>query len=633
MYGAQSRKRKVYEQVVPAIGEVPGAAPHRTSTDSGYSPQTGNPFDNADYPIPDFQRVYNLMRDPNQGLKVEDRRWRLVSYTRCFVGKEAVQWMMDNLGFDRPTSISTGQRLMEAGILHHVTHSEPFGDEYYFYRFQEDDDTNILNMKRVWDSAIPTRHAVLVSKDLLTRLALLCEEYRKGVLAGKQLAQASPSPAIGTKSTAVPAPTTPSLPKTPPAPAGFAAMLSPSLTRSFSAPPPTSQPLMRNSPLIPSTPPIIGGTRSSSFTATRSYAVGDDVDYTALAKSEAFRQYTLQAAELQRVQLVALNQDERIAFFVNCYNLLCLHGYVSHGQPNNMLRRYNFFRGLSYRIAGLDMTLDDIEHGILRGNKRAPMIRFMQQLRPSDPKCHHVLRQRDGRIHFVISAGTKSDPPIRILDGENVREELHDATIEFLSYSVKVDMEKKEVTLPRIFLWYAEDFPTPEKNLLGWVARYLPTETSHQLVSLLSASETPPTIIHENFDWSSPEARFNASVVRRKRRRLEREKLDAEQGALGIAGDGMSPFLSGRIFEGGESQKLHNLLAEATPIPALGGTGTVPGALAALLPAIGDSRPPNNGIDSESAAISNASKTNGTKEDTEDKSKTAQRSESTSENA
>lgn len=639
MYGNPTRKRKVSEQVVPAIGEVPGAATRRPSSNSGYSRSTGNPFDDSDYPIPDFERVYDLMRDPNQGLQLADRRWRIVTYSKCFVGTEAVQWMIDNLGIDRPTAVSTGQRLMDAGIVHHVTHSEPFCDRYYFYRFQEDDDTNILNMKRVWDSAIPTRHAVDLAKALLTRLALLCEEHRKRILAGKQLSKSTLSPQAESRSspclsTVLPMPTTPSIAKI----STVAALdaISPSLVRSLSAPSTTSQPVVGKSPLLMSTPPLRGMPRSPSLIATPAYTVGDDVDYSALAKSEDFRQYTLSAAELQRVQLVALNQEERISFFVNCYNLLCLHGYVSRGPPNNWLRRWVFFRALSYRIAGLDMTLDDIEHGILRGNKRTPMFKFWQQLRPSDPKCQHVLTHRDGRIHFVISAGTRSDPPIRILDDENVDEELHGATVEFLSCSVKVDVEKGEVTLPRIFLWYAEDFPTPEKNLLLWIARYLQVEASQQLVMLVSRSETPPTIVYENFYWSIAEARFNAGVIRRKRRKLEREKFGAEQGALGFPfqkeGDGMFPFLSGNPFPSVNSQVGNTIHGAPLMSSTREGAGSAAASMEALFRLSDDTRPILQGVDSDSAAISNASKTNGANEE-EDQLKTVQPSENSSKNA
>lgn len=532
MFSGGNRKRKITEQVVPETSDVArprsNLSSSRRQSFSVDRPPPANPFADADYPIPNFEEVYNLMRDVKRGLQVSDRRWRIITYPKCFVGSEAVQWITEHLSCDREKAVSIGQRLMEAGIIHHVTHSEPFADAYFFYRFQEDDDTNILNMKRVWDPSIPTREAVDVSKDLLTRLALLCEEHRKHILATQPTSPASTGPlsAINPLAAAVPTSATAPSPSTPRLsdPIPTTTSLSPMMRRAISTPPigNNSSPVLLHAPF-----------------AANAGTASDDVDYSTLAKSERFRQYTLRAAELQRVQLVALNQDERIAFFVNIYNLLCLHAYVVYGTPNSVLRRYTFFRGLSYRVAGLDLTLDDIEHGILRGNKRPPMIKFLQQLRPSDPKCQHVITNRDGRIHFVISAGTRSDPPIRILDGDNVQEELHYASLEFLSVTVKVDLEKRSVALPRIFYWYAEDFPSPEKQLLLWVARYLPVAVSKTLVSLINKDGQNPTISYENFDWANAETRFNSSIVRRKRRKLERERSSLLPSTVADAADGL----------------------------------------------------------------------------------------------
>ena len=90
------------------------------------------------------------------------------------------------------------------------------------------------------------------------------------------------------------------------------------------------------------------------------------------------------SAELQRVQLVALNPQERLDLFVNLYEALCLYAHVVHGPPNSFPGATSFPPPI-IPIAGLDLTLDDIEHGILWGNKRPPMTNVLQQLRPPDP--------------------------------------------------------------------------------------------------------------------------------------------------------------------------------------------------------------------------------------------------------
>lgn len=532
------RKRKgPTEQVVPGVDCAGSSSPLLGSRHS-YERNTNAPSTDLgpDYPIPNFDEVYSRMRHPETGFKVADRRWRLLQYPKCFIGSEAVQWMVENMELDQVAAIQTGQHLMDAGIMHHVTHSEPFSDNYHFFRFQEDDESSVLNMKRIWDPARPPRNPVEVSQDLLTRLACLCEEHRLRIITAPATPQVSSNPP------------TDHVPELSQLCHTVEALNSAQSASVLSRPPEPSTPVARDpyssrAIATQSLPSVSHGSDIYPMSTKLICGASDDVDYALVAKSEDFRLYTLATAELQRVQLLGLEQDERIAFFGNIYNTLCLHCYIVQGPPTNVYRRWLFFRTLSYRIAGLDMTLDDIEHGILRGNKRAPMIKILQQLRPFDPKCQHVLTKRDGRIHFVISAGTRSDPPIRILDGECVQEQLHDATVDFLCHSMKINESTRTITLPRIFMWYADDFPAPERELLRWVGQYLLAEPARALSRLLSSEDVSITIQYENFDWCASDTRFNAAVVRRKRRRLERELAAAANGLGGLAS---SPNLHGR---------------------------------------------------------------------------------------
>jgi hypothetical protein len=423
-------RRKVGEQVVPDF-----------TADTSSNNCNIQDLEPQSEPFQGFIEIYSALRNPTDGLKVSDRRRMLKTYTKCFTGTEAVEWMTRKLDLSQEQALDLGQRLIQAGIIQPVLGSDSFCTGDAFFRFQEDDDSNILNLKRIWDSSLPTRHACDLSRELLTKIALLCESYRV------QLAAERPQDVL--------------------------------------------------SPY--------------------------EFDYRKLSESEEFRQYSVATAELQGVCLSELTEKERLVFFVNMYNALCLHAHITHGPPTSFFKRWVFFRSLCYRIAGLDFSLDDIEHGILRCNRFPPSLRFMRQFRSDDPKTKYMLSNIDGRIHFVISAGTRSDPPIRILEEEGVEEELHFATEEFLNQSVRISKEQNEVVLPKIFSWYSDDFPRSMHSLLRWVLQYLYSDAAKLLESMLQDKEKVPNIRYENFDWRS-EARFNSAIVRRKRKRMEREK-------------------------------------------------------------------------------------------------------------
>jgi hypothetical protein len=82
-----------------------------------------------------------------------------------------------------------------------------------------------------------------------------------------------------------------------------------------------------------------------------------------------FQSYKKLTIELQRVDVAALPRNARLAFFINVYNALVIHGTVEKGKPKNMLSKFNFFRKTAYNIAGHVYSLNDIENGVLRANR------------------------------------------------------------------------------------------------------------------------------------------------------------------------------------------------------------------------------------------------------------------------
>ena len=86
----------------------------------------------------DIKDLVAQMRRPG-GLDIRDRRFGLRNYPRCFVGNEAVTWLVQTQKATHDEALRIGQLLVECGIIHHVTDEHSFKDEYLFYRFYEDE--------------------------------------------------------------------------------------------------------------------------------------------------------------------------------------------------------------------------------------------------------------------------------------------------------------------------------------------------------------------------------------------------------------------------------------------------------------------------------------------------------------
>ena len=69
------------------------------------------------------------------------------------------------------------------------------------------------------------------------------------------------------------------------------------------------------------------------------------------------------------------------------YNALTIHGLATTGQlPKSVLDVSNFWKSTSYSIGGMVFSLDDIEHGVLRGLFRFYLIpRFVVSIQWSLP--------------------------------------------------------------------------------------------------------------------------------------------------------------------------------------------------------------------------------------------------------
>ena len=76
----------------------------------------------------------------------------------------------------------------------------------------------------------------------------------------------------------------------------------------------------------------------------------------------------------------------------------------------------------AYNIGGHNLTLDEIEHGILRGNKPHPSNHQGPPIfgDPADPRIRLAVTNFDPRIHFALNCGALSCPPIRIYTAEKL---------------------------------------------------------------------------------------------------------------------------------------------------------------------------------------------------------------------
>jgi len=206
------------------------------------------------------------------------------------------------------------------------------------------------------------------------------------------------------------------------------------------------------------------------------YVVNGHVDYAGLKRDEARLDQYLKV--LEQVDPERLPREEQFAFYINAYNAwtikLILTGYPgvkSIKDLGSLLQ--SPWKKEFVRINGKTLTLDDIEHTILRP------------------------RFKDPRVHFAIVCASKSCPPLiaepylgAVLDAQ-----LNRSTRDFLNTPANYRLDRNTFRVSSIFKWFAEDF---NKDVVGFYLKFAQGELKEKL----QAGRDRIDVSYMDYDWS-----------------------------------------------------------------------------------------------------------------------------------
>lgn len=207
------------------------------------------------------------------------------------------------------------------------------------------------------------------------------------------------------------------------------------------------------------------------------------VAYERMKKSQAYAEYLALSYTLKNMDLHELKTTaEKIAFWINMYNVIVIHGVIELGIMDSVKEVRNIFRRIRYQIGDMFFSPEDIEHGILRGNRRPPNSLF-KMFGSSDRRLVHSVQELDPRIHFALVCASSSCPPISFYTAEKLDKELTIAGKSFINGGgVQPDRHNNHVSLSRVFKWYGSDFGRTIGDRLRFIAQYLYDENDRQYI-------------------------------------------------------------------------------------------------------------------------------------------------------
>ena len=120
-------------------------------------------------------------------------------------------------------------------------------------------------------------------------------------------------------------------------------------------------------------------------------------------------------------------------------------------------------------MADTTLSLDDVEHGILRKRKWKFGLGYIPDFMPAKNIKQLAVAQVDYRIHFALNCGAKSCPPIAFYTYDKINIQLELATRTFLQGETEVNEATKTVHTTKIMEWFSGDFGGQKgvKKILG----------------------------------------------------------------------------------------------------------------------------------------------------------------------
>jgi len=163
------------------------------------------------------------------------------------------------------------------------------------------------------------------------------------------------------------------------------------------------------------------------------------------------------------------NKQEQLAYWINLYNALTIQLILKHW-PVKSIARINISPGFFsfgpwdaplVTIEGQKITLNDIEHRILRPIWNTPL------------------------LHYALNCASMSCPQLQAqtFTAKNSQNLMKKAAGEYVNSPYGVKVEPNNLKLSKIYQWYQKDFGANELQVLKHIAQFAEPKLKNQILN------------------------------------------------------------------------------------------------------------------------------------------------------
>ncbi|WVZ78614.1 hypothetical protein U9M48_026297 [Paspalum notatum var. saurae] len=216
-----------------------------------------------------------------------------------------------------------------------------------------------------------------------------------------------------------------------------------------------------------------------------SYSAAAEVSWMSVGKkqleyaAESLRKFRLFIEQLAEINPIHLNEDARLAFWINLYNALMMHAYLAYGVPRSDMKLFSLMQKAAYTIGGHSFSAAFIEFVILKmkppsHRPQMALLLALQKMKVPEEQKKFCIGAPEPLLTFALSCGMYSSPAVKIYTAHNVREELQDAQRDFIRASVGVS-RKGKLLVPKMLHCFGRGF-VDDNSFPIWISHFLPQQ-------------------------------------------------------------------------------------------------------------------------------------------------------------
>ena len=164
------------------------------------------------------------------------------------------------------------------------------------------------------------------------------------------------------------------------------------------------------------------------------------------------------------------------------------HAYLVLGVPKSSFQWISYFNSISYQCSDDIFSLAELEHCVIRATMSYPT-QFLSRFVLPKSSYDFAMTKRDFRINFALNCGSRSNPEcVPVFKPALLNQQLDDVSRLYLTVA-KIKRRGNrdvEVILPRICLWFSDDFGAGSEDTLEKIKLLLPSAVQNNISGSIS---------------------------------------------------------------------------------------------------------------------------------------------------